>query len=443
MSRAGRKHKRRAPAKGCERRGSRGGCDPACSPRLIFTASLHMVHNRLLQPDSKCDRQGDGKAKRPREDCRQTSFCLSEKDFQHLRDGKRLYLQVQQGCGAPSVAPLLPKQMVRLSEAGPSVQGGSARARWAGCLSGRCTRVLGTVTRSSPGGWIPPQGFYIAFFSKCCRWGTEPNPAGLLHGCQRKHNQRLCRGKLNFQQDADPGSEELAPCPRRRFCSVLKHVGNLLAGRCPAPRAAFSSCVTGCTLDLGANRAGAVQMYSCLPFLCIPKPKCCVVPGNRLLSSPPTAALGAGLRQGPSPPSFPQPAARPSRSKAVSHFRNPEGWESSACNLPFPASLFLLPGRCLSTPAPCTERPWQGETLLPPAEVGAYAVQAMLCPRRDAETPPPPPSHLRGASHPSHAGKQQAAAQGWALPPPRAAARVWAPSLLILVTYSRILGGPS
>lgn len=33
-----------------------------CSPWLIFIASLHRVHNRLLQPDSKCDRQRDMKA---------------------------------------------------------------------------------------------------------------------------------------------------------------------------------------------------------------------------------------------------------------------------------------------------------------------------------------------------------------------------------------------
>lgn len=102
-----------------------------------------------------------------------------------------------------------------------------------------------------------------------------------------------------------------------------------------------------------------------LPFLCIPKPICCFVPGNPLLSLPPTA--GAGLTKGPSPPFFLSRQPGPAGKKLSLSSRI-----QSAGRAVCPTSPSHLPSYCCQggtralTPAPSTERPWQGETLLSP-----------------------------------------------------------------------------
>lgn len=112
-------------------------------------------------------------------------------------------------------------------------------------------------------------------------------------------------------------------------------------------------------------------MCFCLPNSS--KPNCRVVPGNA------APVVATDYWHGAHAGAISSVPPHQADSKVVSHFRNSAGISPSQ----LPSHCFHGGTQAL-TPGRSTERPWQGETLLPPPRW----VRALQRPRGDAETSP-------------------------------------------------------
>lgn len=269
--------------------------------------------------------------------------------------GKGFTCERSRAGGAPSVVP---------KENGPSfVPGGSARPRWDG--GSRTPRWA--VAVELPKQPNSPQGLHCLFQATLLPGSSEGMPEGLLRRCQAEVRPRgSAGGKPNVQGDAEPRREELR-CGLRGVSAPRKKAFWAPPGRqtLRTRGQVFPSRFMGCALDLRAKRAGTTQMYFCLPVPLHPKAKSLRSPWKFAPAF--AVGCGCGAHAGAISSGLPQQTARPSRNivfpiSEVQSARRAVG----ATSPPRPPSYRSQGDTRALTRAPSTERPWQGETLLPP-----------------------------------------------------------------------------